>query len=100
MKYYLVDNFTDNIIDSVELGSEIGVSGARTFFIGRKLMKDNEKSFDRIWRVVTARSYETDFKNNLQNRQMGKMKYEWWKDEESYLDVDAPITQSKSDEEE
>ena len=86
MKYYLVDNFTDNIIDSVELGSEIGVSGARTFFIGRKLMKDNEKSFDRIWRVVTARSYETDFKNNLQNRQMGKMKYEWWKEDKAETD--------------
>ncbi len=24
----------------------------------------------------------------------GKRKYEWWKDEESYLDVDAPITKS------
>ena len=53
MKYYLVDNFTDNIIDSVELGSDIGISGARTFFIGRKLMKDDEKSFDNIWRVVS-----------------------------------------------
>ena len=39
--------------------------------------------------------------NNLQNRQLGKRKYEWWKDEETYLDVDALITHyKKSDEEE
>jgi len=30
--------------------------------------------------VMTNDDYELSFKNNLQNRQMGKMKYEWWKD--------------------
>ena len=34
MKYVLVDKI-DNIVDRVELGSEVGISGARTFFIGR-----------------------------------------------------------------
>ena len=95
MKYYLVDNYTDNIEDTVELGSDIGVSGARTFFIGRKLMKDKEDAFDNIWRVMTSKTYEMNFKNSLQNRQMDKMKYEWWKEEETYLDIDAPITESK-----
>jgi hypothetical protein len=28
---------------------------------------------------------------------MGKRKYEWWKDEESYLDIEAPLTQSGED---
>ena len=32
----------------------------------------------------------------LSNRE-GKQ-YQWWKDEESYLDVDAPITQSGEEE--
>jgi len=89
MKYYLVDNFTDNIVDTADLGSDVGVSGARTFFIGRKLMKDDEKSFDKIWRVMSQKGWDTQFKNSLQNRQMGKRKYEWWKDEDPYLDIDV-----------
>jgi hypothetical protein len=95
MKYYLVDNFTDNIVDTVDLDSDIGISGARTFYIGRKLMTKDEKSFDRIWRVMTKKDYDMSFKATLQNRQ-----YEWWREEETYLDIEAPITQSKSDEEE
>ena len=35
MKYVLVDN-NDNVVDRVDLESEVGISGARTFFIGRK----------------------------------------------------------------
>ena len=49
---------------------------------------------------MKKKDYESEFMNNLQNRQLGKRKYEWWKDEETYLDVDAPITQSMRDEEE
>ena len=37
---------------------------------------------------MTNDEYNTNFKNNLQNRQLGKRKYEWWKDDESYLDID------------
>ena len=36
-------------------------------------LRDSEKKFGKD-------EYELSFKNNLQNRQMGKMKYEWWKD--------------------
>ena len=25
------------------------------------------------------------------------MKYEWWKEEETYLDIEAPITQSEDE---
>ena len=66
---------------------------SNTFFI-TKQMKDNEKAFDELWKVMEKKDYDKEFKNNLYNRQMGNRKYEWWKDEESYLDVDAPITQS------
>jgi hypothetical protein len=85
LKYYLVDKY-DNINTSVDLGSNVGVSGARTYFIGTKKLDEN--SFDKIWRVMTEEQYDTNFKNNLQNRQLGKRKYEWWKDEETYLDID------------
>ena len=95
MKFLLVDNY-DNINTTVELGSNVGISGAKTYFKGVKQMPKDE-DFDKLWRVMSESEYETHFKNNLQNRQMDKMKYEWWKDEETYLDVDAPITHSKDE---
>ena len=85
MKYLLVNKY-DEIVTKVDLGDDIGISGARTYFIGTKRL--DEKSFDNLWRVMTEEQYDTNFKNNLQHRQMGKRKYEWWKDEETYLDID------------
>ena len=85
MKYCLVDNYTDCIVDKVDLSSDVGVSGARTFFIGRKLMKDKEDSFDKIWKVMSVKEYNTQYTASLQNKQ-----YEWWKEEEDYLDLDKP----------
>ena len=54
MKYVLVDR-EDNIVDKVELTSDIGLSRARTFFIGRKQI-ESEK-FDQIWRVMGETEY-------------------------------------------
>ena len=90
-QYYLVEKRTDNIVDKID---SVTSGGAEHYFIGRKKMKDNEKAFHELWNVVKKKDYDREFKNNLYNRQMGNRKYEWWKDEESYLDVDAPITQS------
>ena len=70
MKFVLVDKY-DNIVASVNLESEVGVSGAKTYF--------------------------KEFKATLQNRQLDQRKYEWWKDEETYLDVDAPPSNSGED---
>ena len=46
---------------------------------------------------MSKTEYDRTFKNNLYDRQMGKMKYEWWKEEETYLDIEAPMTQSGED---
>ena len=78
MKYVLVDKI-DNIVDRVELGSEVGISGARTFFIGRK--KIDEKEFDNMWKVMTERQYNNQFTASLQNKQ-----YEWWKEEKAIVE--------------
>ena len=85
MKYYLVDKY-DNIVTSVDLAGNVGLSGARTYFVGTK--KLNEEEFDNLWKVMTKESYDLQFKASLQNRQMDQRKYEWWKDDESYLDID------------
>ena len=74
----------------------MGITGATTYFQGTKKLSD-QGDFHKLWRVMTKDEYNTNFKNNLQNRQLGKRKYEWWKDEETYLDVEAPMTQSGED---
>lgn len=87
MKYVLVNKSTDEIIDRVDLGSNVGVSGATTYFKGTKKLP-NDEDFGKLWKVLSEQEYELHFKNNLQDRQMGKRKYEWWKDDEGWLDID------------
>ena len=41
MKYYLVDNY-DNINTTVDLSDDIGLSGARTYFLGVKRIEEKE----------------------------------------------------------
>ena len=97
MKFLLIDKY-DNIVTTVDLGSSVGLSGAKTYFKGMKQMP-KDKDFDKLWRVMTEKEYDRQFKATLQNRQMDNMKYEWWKEEETYLDLEAPITQSREDNE-
>ena len=81
MKYVLVDNY-DNIITKADLGSGVGLSGAKTYFKGVKQMPKDE-DFDKLWKVMTEQEYDTRFKSSLQNRQV-----EWWKEEPSGPDED------------
>ena len=73
MKYYLV-NKLDEIVDKVDM-SDVGVNGAKTYFVGRK--KIDEESFDKLWKVMSQEQYHRHME--LANRE-GKQ-YEWWKDE-------------------
>ena len=79
MKYVLVDKL-DNIVDRVELGSEVGISGAKTFFVGRK--KIDEKEFDNIWKVMSEEDY--NIQSKLANRR--NKQYEWWKEDNEITD--------------
>ena len=92
MEYVLINKF-DEIVDTVDLAGNVGKTGATTYFQGMKKIP-NQKDFRELWRVMSRQEYDLMFKASLQNRQMGNIKYEWWKDEESYLDADAPMTQS------
>ena len=80
MKYYLVNNL-DEIVTKVDLSDDIGLTGARTYFIGIKQL--DGKEFDKLWKVMTEEQYDLQFKATLQDRQLGNRKYEWWKDEPS-----------------
>ena len=79
MKYVLVDN-GDNITTTVDLDSEVEISGARTYFLGAKQI--DEKSFDKLWKVMTKDKYEKLFDlGHRQNKQ-----YEWWKEDKEITD--------------
>ena len=81
MKFVLVNKY-DEIVSRVDLG-DVGVSGAKTYFKGVKKLPE-DKDFDKLWKVMTEQEYDNQFKATLQNQR----KYEWWKEEESYLDID------------
>ena len=84
MKYVLVNKF-DEIVDKVDLAGNVGKTGATTYFQGVKKMP-NREDFLKLWKVMSEKEYDLQFKATLQNRQMGTRKYEWWKEEDSYLD--------------
>ena len=79
MKYVLV-NKLDEIVDTVDLDSNVGKTGATTYFQGVKKMPEQE-DFHKLWKVMSKLEYDSIFKSSLQNRQV-----EWWKEEDSYLD--------------
>ena len=81
MKYVLVNKF-DEIVDKVDLAGNVGKTGATTYFQGVKQMPDRD-DFHKLWKVMSEKEYDLIFKASLQNRQMDKMKYEWWKEEPS-----------------
>ena len=79
MKYVLVDNM-DSINIIVDLASNIGLSGARTYFKGVKRI--DGKSFDKLWKVMTKDEYKNLFDlGHRQNKQ-----YEWWKEDKEITD--------------
>ena len=81
MKYVLVNKF-DEIVSTVDLGGNVGKTGDTTYFQGVKKMPKYE-DFCKLWKVMSEQEYNTTLKASLQDRQN-----EWWKGEESYLDID------------
>jgi hypothetical protein len=79
MKYVLVDSH-DYINTKVDLASDVGVTGAKTYFKGVKRMPKDE-DFDKLWRVMTEDQYQTQYTASLQNKQ-----HEWWKEEKEIID--------------
>jgi len=79
MKWVLVNKF-DEIVDTCEIASNVGVSGAKTYFKKRKQME--EKDFDTLWKVMSKDHYIRI--SEVSNRD-GKQ-YEWWKDESTKPD--------------
>ena len=84
MKYVLVDK-GDNIVSTIDLPSNVGLSGARTYFRGVKRI--DEKSFDKLWKVMTEITYlkgtveRTDYPGYIR----------WWEEDKEITDSELKI---------
>jgi len=84
VKYVLVDNM-DSINTTVDLASEVGISGARTYFKGVKRI--DGKSFDKLWKVMTETTYlkgtveRTDYPGYIR----------WWEEDKEITDSELKV---------
>ena len=80
MKYNLVSKKTKEVTHTVDLSDEIGISGARTYFIGTK--KLDPKEFDKLFEVRYKGNVErTDYPGYIR----------WWVEEKSITDEELKI---------
>ena len=75
MRYNLVNKHTKEIVHTIDLAGGVGISGARTYFIGDK--KLDPKEFDKLFKV---RYYE-----------MSKNPIRWWEEEKLITDEELRI---------
>jgi hypothetical protein len=70
MKYNLVSKTTNEVVHTVDLAGGVGISGARTYFIGTKRL--DSKEFDKLFEVKYYR--------------MSKDPIKWWVEEKAITD--------------
>ena len=83
MKYLLIrkDNSYE-IVWSVNLSSNVGINGAKTYFQGVKQMSDREL-FDKLWKVMTQKEYDDNYTRITSSKPI-----RWWKDIGESSDLD------------
>jgi hypothetical protein len=78
MKFVLVDKL-DNITDKRDFSN---IEEANRYFISRKQIEENE--FNNLWKVMLQSDYDTQ--RQISQRQGSTIQYEWWREEDTYLD--------------
>ena len=80
MEFVLVDKY-DNINNRVELSE---YDNPKEYFM--RIKQIDEKGFDKVWKVMTIEQYDRIM--NQSRRNNGGRQIEWWKEEDSYLDIE------------
>jgi ribonuclease I len=75
MKYNLVNKHTNEVVHTIDLSDEVGISGARTYFKGTKRLADKE--FDKLFRV--------------RYHEMSKNPIKWWEEEKAITDEELNL---------
>ena len=84
MKYVLVDS-GNNLVHTVDLASNVGLSGARTYFRGMKRI--DVKEFDKLWKVKTEAAHlkgtveRTDYTGYIR----------WWEEDKEITDSELKV---------
>ena len=81
MKYLLVDNSKD-IVSTVELASDVGLTGAKTYFLGVKKLE--EKEFNKLWKVYTKTEWD-NIQHAYRRPPSSDPNRAWWKEEQEIL---------------
>ena len=87
MLYVMIDKNYE-IVNTIDADS---LNQAEEYFISRKQFVDKD-TFDSLYKVLSKQEYNLN--QEAFERKQSSEQIQWWKDEETYLDVDAPITQS------
>ncbi len=94
MKYVLVDK-GDNIVSTIDLASNVGISGARTYFLGVK--KIDKKEFDNLWKVMTMDEYDRKYEMHTRIPSSDRTFRDypgyirWWEEEKEIIDEELKI---------
>jgi|TARA_B100001094_G_scaffold61282_1_gene56961 hypothetical protein len=78
MKFVLVDKL-DNITDRKDFSN---IKEANVYFVSRKQIEEDE--FKKLWKVMLESDY--DIQRQISQRQGNSVQYEWWREEDAYLD--------------
>ena len=90
MLYVMIDKSYE-IVNTIEAES---LNHAVEYFVSRKQFVDRD-TFDSLYKVLSKQEYNLN--QQAFERKPSSEQIQWWKDEETYLDVDAPITQSSDE---
>ena len=88
MEFVLI-NIAGEVEDKIDA---ITLGGAEYYFMERKKMYDKKKFYS-VWSIKTKKEYdlnEMEFNLNQEafRRKPSSESIEWWKEEDSYLDMD------------
>ena len=81
MKFVLI-NIAGEVEDKIDA---ITLGGAEYYFMERKKMYDKKKFYS-VWSIKTKKEY--DLNEMAFRRKPSSESIEWWKEEDSYLDMD------------
>ena len=81
MEFVLI-NSTGEVEDKIDA---ITLGGAEYYFMERKKMYDKKKFYS-VWSIKTKKEY--DLNEMAFRRKPSSESIEWWKEEDSYLDMD------------
>jgi hypothetical protein len=83
VKYLLIRKDSSyEIVWSVNLSSNVGINGAKTYFQGVKQMSDRTE-FDKLWKVMTQKEYDDNYTRITSSKPI-----RWWKDIGESSDLD------------